>query len=111
MALGTHNMKPTRADDLLMQFLPLLAHFSHARLLVLIGEIGIIVDLVDLRLGISAQYYVGPATRHVGRDGNHFRPASLGNDVCLTRVLFGVQHLMWKLLFLQQFREEFGILN
>jgi hypothetical protein len=94
-----------------MKFLHTARAFRQRAFLVLFGEIRIVADLVDLWFRISAQYYVGASARHVRRDGHHLGAPSLGNDLCFARVLFGIQHLVWKFLLLEQFCQssEFSI--
>ena len=45
-------------------------------------------------LGVAAEEDVDAAAGHVGGHGDRIEPAGLGDDVRLTRVLLGVEHLV-----------------
>ena len=69
--------------------------------LLLIRQLGIVADLVDLGFGIAAQHDVGAAARHVGGDGDHLGPPGLRDDLCLARMLLGIQYLVRQLLLVE----------
>src|SRR3990172_7983219 len=66
---------------------------------------------VDLGLGVAAQHDVGPASGHVGGDGDHVGPAGLDDDLRLARVLLGVENVVRELLLVEHRGEQFRILD
>ena len=69
------------------------------------------LNLVDFRLRIAPQDDVSAATRHVGGNGDHFRPAGLRDDFRFARVLLGIKHLMRKFFLVEHRRQQLGILD
>ena len=70
----------------------------------------ILLDITKIRqlhLHISTQHDIGTATRHIGGNGYGSRLACLGNNVCLTLMLLGVQDLVYDIFFTQQIRKIF----
>src|SRR5581483_6915735 len=61
--------------------------------------------------GIAAEQNVGTATGHVGGDSNGPAAASLGDDIRLTLVVFGIEHTVLDTLLIEQIGEELGGLN
>ena len=96
---------------MLVVFGPLHAQCINFLLLCLRVERLVGFDFRDEFFDITAQDDVGTATCHVGGDGDHLGATSLGHDVGLTCVLFGVEHLVWQLGLVQHLSNEFGILN
>jgi hypothetical protein len=94
-----------------VQRLPLAAQLVDARLALAIVQPFDRLQQLDLLLDVAAQHDVGAAARHVGGDGDHLRPAGLGDDLRLARVLLGVQHLVRQLFLAQHRRQKLGVLD
>ncbi len=77
-----------------------------------VGRIALLVHLVARhQLGVAAEQDVDATTGHVGGDGDRAEAAGLGDDVGLTGVLLGVEHLVFDAALLQQPREQLGLLD
>ena len=63
------------------------------------------------RVGVAAEDDVGAATGHVGGDRDGAEPSCLGNDLGLTLVLLGVEHLVVDAPLLEQIGEPFTLLD
>ena len=62
-------------------------------------------------LGVAAEQDVDAATGHVGGHGDRAEAAGLGDDLGLTGVLLGVQHLVGDAALVQQPRQVLGLLD
>src|SRR6202011_4041890 len=97
-------MESAGGDYLLMPFAPVLVNLFE------VGLVGIL-DGVDLRLRTAAEHDVRAAARHVGGDRDRTGTAGLGDDVCLTLMLLGIEPLVRDLRALQQLPEPLGRFN
>src|SRR4051794_23338938 len=60
-----------------------------------LGAVALLEDLLaGEQLGVAAEDDVDAAAGHVRGDGDGTEPARLGHDLCLTRVLLGVEYLV-----------------
>ena len=87
--------------------LPVIAHVLDA-----LGFFGFVKGFVGLHgsnhfFKVAAEHDVGTAPCHVGGNGNHAWAASLHDDVGFAGVLFGVEHLMRQVGFLQKLGDDF----
>ncbi len=62
----------------------------------------------ELGFVVAAEFDVGAATGHVGRDGDFAGHAGVLDDVRLALVLLGVQHLVRNAVFLEHAGQQFG---
>src|SRR3984893_11870582 len=100
MALGTDDMETAGGHYLLMPFAPVVVNLLQ---LSLVG----ILDGVDLRLRTAAEHDVRAAARHVGGDRDRTGTPGLGDDVRLTLMLFGIEHLVRDLLAMKKLEKPF----
>ena len=91
--------------------LPLFFECAHARLADGGAQAFIVLDGLDLFFDIAAQHDIGAAPRHIGGDGDGVFAPSLGNDVGFAVVLLGVEDFVPQAFFLQQARNQLGVLN
>ena len=98
MAFGADHVQPARIDHLLMPLLP--GHFGGL-------AFGFIVaDLLQFLFEVAAEYDIGAAARHVGGYGDRPGAARLRDDLGLTLMLLGVEHLVLEVIFLHLCRQE-----
>ena len=102
-------MQTARGNDLLMQFLPFGANPGNALFFLGIVERLVGMDRRNLLVRVAAEHDVGPATSHVGGDGDHARTARLSHDLGFARMLLGVEHLVRQFFLVEQLGEDFGI--
>ena len=69
------------------------------------------LDAADRFFHIATQHNVCATACHVGGNRDHFGAACLRHDVGLARMLFGVEHLVRQLFFIQQLGNDFRVLN
>ena len=62
-------------------------------------------------LGVAAEQDVDTTTRHVGGDRDRTEAARLGDDLGLTRVLLGVEHLVLDAALVQDPRQQLALLD
>ena len=111
VALGADDVQAARFDHLVVQRLPLAAQLVGAQLLFLGRQVLDGVDQLALLLDVAAEHDVGAAARHVGGDGDHLRPAGLGDDLGFARVLLGVEHLVGELVLAEQPGKQLRVLD
>src|SRR3569832_68519 len=66
---------------------------------------GMLAECGELGLETTAEHDVSAAARHIGGDGHTAWAPCLRYDLCLSLVLFGVEHLMLDALLIKQLRE------
>src|SRR5258708_8918809 len=98
MALRTNDMEAAGGHHLLMPFAPVVVNLLE------LGLVGIL-DGVDLCLRTAAEHDVRAAAGHVGGDRDRTGTAGLGDDVCLTLMLFGIEYFVRNLRALQELRK------
>ena len=111
VTLGGDDAQPALGHHALVVFLPLLSQRSGASGLGARVERGVGLDRLDRLLHVAAQHDVGAAASHVGRDGDHAWPTSLGHDVGLAGVLLGVEHLVRQLGLRQKLGDQLRVLD
>ena len=62
-------------------------------------------------LGVAAQHDVGASACHIGGDRHGARASRLGNDIRLTLMVLGIQHIVLYSLCLEHSRENFGFFD
>ena len=65
----------------------------------------------DLEFDVAAQFDVGPAAGHIGRDRHSAQLAGIGDDLCLLFVLTGVKDVVNNALFLQKLAQKLRLLD
>ena len=111
MALSRDDAQATQRFNFFMVDLPLGAQPDNFSLLGACVQRLIGFHSLDQFLDIAAQHDVGTATGHVGGNGDHAGASGLCHDVCLTRVLLGVEHLVRQFFFFQQLVNDLGVFN
>ena len=82
-----------------MQRLPFITQRLRTCGFVLCRQRSVSLDNLNLLVDIATQYDVGTTTRHIGRNRDHLRAASLRNDLRLARVLLGIEHVVRQFFF------------
>ena len=103
MTLGSNDAQTTQRLDLLMHGQPLGAHSSNFRLTLFLAQALIQLNALNVFFNVAAQHNVSAAASHVGGNGDHARASCLRNDVGLSCMLLGIEHLMRQLSFGEQF--------
>ena len=104
VTLGTDNVQTTGSQHLIVAHLP--GCFQLGNLLA-----GRVLQGGNLCLPVTTQHDVGTTTSHVGRDGDRAKLARLSDNFRFHGMELGVQHLVRDLLFVQDAREQLGVLD
>ena len=108
-------MKSPQLDHLIVLLLPGRQQFLQmpAILLHILFRIEIASPQIDsgLKLHVSTQNDIGSSSRHISGDGDRPSLARLGNNLCLSLVIFGVENNMLDAAALEQGRESFRFFN
>ena len=107
MALCGNDAKATQRLHLLVHSEPLGALGSHLRLTLFSAQSFIKFNGLNVFFNVTPQHNVSASARHVGGNGDHARTACLRNDVSLSGMLLGIQHLMGQFGFGEHLRNEF----
>ena len=107
MAFGADDVQAAGGDHLVVARLPVGADarggdFVEPRLA------GRGRGLLELGFVVAAEFDVGAATRHVGRDGHFAGHAGVLDDVRLALVLLGVQHFVRNAVLLEHAGQQLG---
>ena len=111
MALGTDDVEAAFMDHFVVKRLPFTAQGIDLTLFLPCLDCLICLKKANLLFDITAQHNVSTSAGHIGRNGDHAWPTGLGNNLGLTRVLLGIEHLMGQLLLAQQPRYQFGVFD
>ena len=87
MPLGTDNMQSARSQHLLMALLPRVTNMT--LLCIIVGT-----SALQVSLEITAKYDISASAGHIGGYSYRRRSPCVRNDICLTLMLLGVQHVM-----------------
>ena len=67
----------------------------------------VLTQRLEIHDNVTAQHNVSPPTGHVGGNRDRCRFTGLRNNLCLTLMLFCVQHFVADFLFSEQSRQIF----
>ncbi len=111
MALGSDDAQAAQRFDFFMVFSPLRTQSGYFSIAFGLRCGFKLLKRLDHFFNVSAKYDVCAAACHVGGNGDHAGLARLCHDVSLTRMLFGIQHLVRQLFRDQQLVNDFRIFN
>jgi len=94
VTFGGNDAKAAQRLNLLVHTEPLGALGSNLRLALFLAQTFIGLNSLNVFFNVAAQHNVSAAAGHVGRNGDHARATCLRNDVGLSGMLLGVQHLV-----------------
>ena len=94
MTFSGNDAQTTQRLDRLMVFCPLGTNRFNSLLLLHRVQRHIGIHRFQSLTDVATQHNVGPATRHIGGDGDHFGASGLCHDIGFARMLLGIEHLM-----------------
>ena len=107
MALGTDNTQAASRFDLIIKRLPVLTNFCDMRHFVGLSQFCLRAHQFNFLFNTATQHDVGATPRHIRGDRDVSWLARLRNDFGLARMLFGVEHFVHKLGFVEHPRQQF----